>query len=191
MIAGVDRRRRQAAAANGDCHPGVDARRWLKLALLIKSVERWKTTGSQRDRFHSKGAHEQAVIGLPLRIEPGKELLASCYIDLVLKVVVRDFALRPYHRRGDRGAHCVEIETDGALLVDGCGNERGAALNVDAEDRAERTAAYEGREVDAADRCELPRGRRRPLCGRPSRLPRPSAVVAATERSAPQQPRQQ
>ena len=112
LIAVVNRRRRQAAAANGDGHPGVDAGRWLKLPLLIKSVERWKTAGSQRDGFHSEGAHEQAAIGWPFRIEPGKELLASCYIDLMLKVVVRDFAFRPRHRRGDRGAHCVEIETD-------------------------------------------------------------------------------
>ena len=43
---------------------------------------------------------------------------------------MRDFALRPYHRGRDSGAHRVEVEADGAFFFNGGCDDGTAALDV-------------------------------------------------------------
>ena len=68
-----------------------------------------------------------------------EELLASGHIDLMIKVIMRYFTLGPCHRGRDRGAHRLQVETDGALVFSPGGvTSRLPALDVGADDRTAR-----------------------------------------------------
>ena len=90
----------------------------------------------QGDGLHGNGAHEQPIFGRPSGIDAREELLTSRHIDLMIKVIMRYFTLGPCHRGRDRGAHRLQVETDGALsLLAWRRDDRLPALDVGADDR--------------------------------------------------------
>jgi hypothetical protein len=144
----------------------------------------------QGDGLHGNGAHEQPIFGRPSGIDAREELLTSRHIDLMIKVIMRYFTLGPCHRGRDRGAHRLQVETDGALsLLAWRRDDRLPALDVGADDRTAGTAAGDGAKIDTAGRGEPPRCRRglRASAAWLDRCDR--AALAAAPRSA-RQPRQ-